>query len=263
MKHLMIGAALFACACAPPAPPASAPEQEMSRDGAGNRLEALAGAERACTQDAAWCVVTDPAGTRVLFNANGAEREIATFASVEGEQRETWPFIVRQPGTEGGESVLIGLQRTEHQMYSGGGASVTFVTLYALSSGTAIGALAAPVLTAPTSASVTIRACFSEADVAARRDACADEYNFAGEFSLDTENSIGPPRLVLTTVATSYPGRRSRTSDSTTEPPLEAADLVAVRDESCSYRRVASFDTTVNAYVFEQALPPCTDYLEP
>lgn len=264
MKCVVIATALLACACAPPAPPPSAPAAAVETDGAGNRLEELDGAAgRFCTDDGAWCVMTDATSARVLFTENEAERDIASFPVVEGEQRETWPFIVREPRADGGESVLIGLERTQQQMYSGGGASAKFVTLYALSSRTAIGALAPPVLTAPTAGGATIRACFSEADVAMRREACADEYGFAGVLSLDADNAIGPPRLVLTTVATTFPGPRSRRSDSTTEAPPQESDLVAVRDETCSYRRVASFDPTVNAYVFDQELPVCPDYLEP
>jgi hypothetical protein len=150
---------------------------------------------------------------------------------------------------------MIGLEWRAYQMYSGGGASTTRVTLYRITQGSD---LRPEVLTVQTSGEVSIRACFNEADTRARRDACLDQYDFAGELSLDGENASGPPRLVLQTAATTYPGPRSRLSDSTQEAPLTEEDLVITPDAECSYRRVLTFNG--ESYQYDTPPPACEDY---
>jgi|CXWL01.1.fsa_nt_gi hypothetical protein len=260
MKRLLISAALIAAACTPQPAPAPTQPSALTTDAAGNRMEALNGVERACSEDGAWCVLNGETGVRVVFTAEGAEREIASFAAAPEEKREPWAFIVRQAD---GDTALVGLTSTQEQMYSGGGGAATFVTLYAVSATTPSGESARAVLTAPMSASLMIRACFDEEDTRARREACHDTYEFTGVLPLDLNNASGPARLLLTTEAQTAPGRRDRNTDSTQQPPLTEADLAPWRDETCSYRRAATFDATAGEYKFDQPLPPCTDYLEP
>lgn len=94
----------------------------------------------------------------------------------------------------------------------------------------------------------------------ARHGVCLDRYRFAAALALDENVSEGPPRLVLTTQAWTFPGRRSRTEDSAQAPPLSARDLVWARDDACSFRRVANRQG--GAYVWDAPLPACADYLE-
>jgi hypothetical protein len=210
-----------------------------------------------CTADGAWCVTHDSVLISVTRLVDGVLQPVGEIAFPEGAGHSLWPTIVRPAS---GESVLIGVAQIEDQMYSGGGASVTHVTLHAVSASTSH---STAVLTWPSSGSVSTRACFSEADVAARREACTDQYEFSGALSLEAANAEGPARLVLSTDATTFPGRRSRSSDSTTEAPLQESDLRTVRDETCSYRRVATYDAAAMRYAWDQPLPPCADYLEP
>ncbi|HYD89357.1 MAG TPA: hypothetical protein VEA80_17895 [Vitreimonas sp.] len=255
MKKLVFALAALAAACNPPAAQNEAPTQTATMlpiaDGAGNRMEALIedGSGRFCTGDGVWCVARDG----VVTNGGQERARIAITADADREQG-IWPAIIRQGRND--ERIIVGVTNTASQMYSGGGGQATHVTLYGIS-----GAAVAPILTAPLSGEITIRACFDEDDMRARREACHDEYKFAGALTLDTAVASGAPRLVLTTEATSYPGRRSRSSDSTQETPLQDTDLQRVRDETCSYRRVAS--EASGAYVWDAPLPACADYLEP
>jgi hypothetical protein len=107
-----------------------------------------------------------------------------------------------------------------------------------------------------------IRACFSQADTAARRDACSDQYNFSGTLAIDPTVTSGAPHFVLSTEATTFPGKRSRSEDSTQAPPLTTADLTTVTDATCTYRRVFA-PNAAGVYAPDSPLPACGDYLEP
>ncbi|MBC7768779.1 MAG: hypothetical protein H7124_08325 [Phycisphaerales bacterium] len=258
MRRWIIAAAAVLAACTPPtsAPEGEPPQLEAPSlpmaDAAGNRMEALTAnaSGQFCSGDSAWCVARDASNVRFIHN--GAETPLLTFT--EDSTPQIWPVIVRQDD----ESVLIGLTWSQTAMYSGGGAEVSRVTLYKITPGVR---LVPEVLTAPVSGAISTRACFDEDDVRARREACLDEYNFTGALALDTANSSGPARFVFTTLATSYPGVRSRSSDSTEQAPLQQSDLQIVRDETCSYRRVLTFNG--EGYDYDTAPPECADYLEP
>lgn len=226
-------------------------------DRAGHRMEPLVAREgEACTRDEAWCVTNDGDVVRVGL----AQRwPIGGEGFANDQNRGVWPFIIRNvDDTE----ALAGVLTTEEDSYSGGGASATTLTLYRISTQAISSEDAAPplVLTAPASGDAMIRACFSEDDQRARRDACHDRYAFAAMIALDETVNDGPPRLVLTTQAWTFPGRRSRTEDSTQAPPLSARDLVWARDATCSYQRTFVYSQTAGVYAPDQQLPACEDY---
>jgi hypothetical protein len=253
MKRLLICAVLLgACMQEAPEtksgpPPELAPVSLPVADQAGNRMEALMQTEtRSCTADGVWCVETDESGARAI---NGA----ATIALPTEGGVEAWPNIIRQ--ADG--AVLVGLVRRQSQMFSGGGAEVRELALYSIANGTAHEAG-----TLPLGGEISIRACFSEEDTRARRDACLDQYDFATRISLNEAVTSGPAQIVLETRATTYPGRLDRNVDSTEAPPLQEADLVEVADEACSYRRTLTRGAD-GRYTPDQPLPPCTQFLEP
>lgn len=253
MKRLMIAAtAALLCACTPPTtkaedpPPADAPVA----DAAGNRVEALTeNAGRWCTGDNTWCVAIT-GGNAIVTQGE------TQLASLTVGEAEVWPRIIRVGRDDA--SAIVGLLSIDQQMYSGGGGSARHATLFEVAPGREAVQVLAGV---PIAASSQVRACFTEEHAAQRQQACHDEYDFTGTLSIDPEIAEGAPRLVLTTEATTYPGQRSRMTDSTTEPALQPGDLVRWRDDVCSYRRVATREG--DAYVWDQPLPQCADYLEP
>jgi hypothetical protein len=256
---MIVLVATFAAACGAPrqqSDPATLAQPALPmEDGAGNRMEALtqaAGEPRWCSADGAWCVEAG-AAPRVV----SGERTVA-LPTERAAESAVWPVIVRF--AEGGEeSALVGLALTTHQMYSGGSADATHLSLFAIPTE---GSEARHVLTLPASGVASIRACFDEEDEQSRRGACVDEYRFETRVTLDETTSAGDPRLVLETAASTYPGRRSRQEDSSADPPLSETDLVWTQDETCSYRRTFTRGEH-GAYVPQALLPACEDYLEP
>lgn len=258
MKTILAAlAVLSVCGCAPEgaaparvetAPPELAPPTLPSADGAGNRMEALeAVGGRWC--GAGWCVASQADG----IVADHAGRSVSiTWPAEENQSSAPWPYVITS-----GEAALVGAVVTETAMYSGGGARVDRLVLYEVSEGAA-----REVLRLPHAGQVSIRACFDEADVRARAEACLDEYAFVSRVRLDESVSAGAPRIVLETAAASYPGRVSRSVDSTTRAPLADTDLVWATDDVCSYRRTFTRGAT-GAYMPDTELPACADYLEP
>ncbi|UXN75883.1 hypothetical protein N8D56_27190 (plasmid) [Devosia sp. A8/3-2] len=97
------------------------------------------------------------------------------------------------------------------------------------------------VLHVPMSSGIEIRACFDEEDVQKRISACHDQYDFTGSPELAKGAPGDMPDLLYATVATSFPGRVSRSADSTTAPALTEADPVKVENETCTYQRTYRF----------------------
>jgi hypothetical protein len=258
MKRLLICLAAFVCACTPPAaktdaPPADAP----MADAAGNRMEALGdNGGRWCSGDGVWCVGALDDSTAVVTRGGETAATIPVTNIAEVNSWEAWPHVIRVGRNDA--SAIVGIVSVDRQMYSGGGASVRRASLFEVASGQEAQQVLVGV---PISAEAMIRACFTEEHAAARQDACHDEYDFTGAITLDPDVAQGPPRLILTTVATSFPGQRTRASDSATEAPLQQGDLVLWRDDACSYRRVATREGA--SYVWDAPLPACADYLEP
>ncbi|MBL8544396.1 MAG: hypothetical protein JNJ63_11375 [Hyphomonadaceae bacterium] len=260
MKRLVLTALLLAAACGAPAEQTESGEPALPAvtlpiaDQAGNRMEALAqNGTRWCTQEADWCIA---AAEDAPLQVTRGEDAITLPAAAEGETLAPWPAIIR--AADG--APIVGAVATTSQMYSGGGGQASQVRLYRIADGAAH-----EVARMPESASLSIRACFTEADAQVRAQACSDEYSFVTRISLDDSVATGAPRIILETTAGTFPGRISRNTDNTaaaTEHPLTDDDLVWARDETCSYRRVYAQDAD-GLYAPDQALPPCADYLEP
>ncbi len=264
-------AALAACtqqAETPPAPPAALTEQTLPiSDGAGNTMEALArnGENAWCSADGVWCVMSPheaaPLDASVMHTRNGDAHSPLQVTFAEGYDYAVWPIIIRMPRTDGQDEAIIGITRTENQMYSGGGGQATEVLMFRVWSGPTD--TSTDLLTAPLSANLSIRACFDEEDQRHRAGACSDEYTFAAEYVLDTTVTSGAPRLLVTTQATSYPGVRDRNSDSTTQDPLTEDDLVVATDPVCSYTRVLTRHEGDGTYGYDTPPPACENYLKP
>ena len=263
MKRLMIAAAVLACACTPPAAenPQNTAEPSLpavalpAADQAGNRMEALTQtAERWCTSDGVWCAAQDGAGVAVTRGGQSAG-SIGVGEVAEGDDWDVWPQIVRVG--RGDDSALIGVVRTTHQMYSGGGGEASQLVLYAISGGAAN-----EVVRIPLGATSMVRACFDEDDEKQRAGACHDQYTFVTRISLDEGVAEGAPQILLETAAGSFPGRVTRNADSLEAAPLQSSDLVWAHDETCSYRRTYTRGVD-GLYAPDQPLPACSDYLEP
>lgn len=251
MKRLLLAAALALSACGSrePAQPA--------------RMEALmpnaTNPARLCTRDGVWCVEASEGAPAVAQHV--AEDDLQTFVTLAVEEgRGVWPSIVRYTDANGGEGVIVGFTQTQSTTYSGGGARTTIVSLYVL--GAMPTTAPEPAFTVPLSSEFNIRACFSEADMQARREACSDDYSFVATLALAGESIGGPPQLTLTTEAATFPGQRSRSVDSTQAPPLAETDLQRWTDPTCSFMRTLTFDAAAGAYAPNEPLPACTDYLE-
>ena len=230
---------------------------------AADRLEDLVLTDdRACTADGAWCVSLvqeTREGEVVVTPVVRAAGEAAAGAEIEAGEVETyqpWTGLVRL--ADGG--FLAGVEAGSSSMYSGGGGQASELRLYRLDAAGAAGA--APVLTVPIRGSLMIRACFSEADMKQRADACHDEYRF--DATLKTAGgSDALPVLDYETVATAFPRGVSRSEDSLEDAPLTKADLVAERDPKCSYQRRFVFDAAAGVYQPDRPLPDCSDYTVP
>ena len=248
MRHGIVAALLLisACASAPmPEPPLMLTPVSAGADQAGNRLEPLAGGEaedERCTHDGQWCV-----------SAQGFRNGAQTIAAEPRDRAEAapWPFVLRRAGGE----PLLGLLWRTNDSYSGGGASETVLVLYRIT-----GDRARPVLEVLQAGDALIRACFSQADTRARRQACHDDYRFSSHLSLEPSTEQGWPVLRYETQAETFPGRVSRSADSTARGALTEADLVWTRDESCSFTRSFVWNEAAGAYMPNAPLPACTDY---
>ena len=205
----------------------AAPAVEADR--AGNHLVPFAavgeaGADaRHCTPDRRWCARLraggDNGGWTLEVTGPGAAPARTLDQPADEDASD---FAIRDHAVEQADgALLIGIEWRRSAGYSGGGASATTMRLVRVEpSGDP-----APMLEVPIAASKDIRACFGDRDRRARRDACADRYEFSATLALDPDTTSGPPRFILTTNARTYPGRRTLDTDSTTAPPLTARDL--------------------------------------
>jgi hypothetical protein len=222
------------------------------------RLHGQRGA--ACTSDRTWCVQSDGNAMTVVHNKNRTVARLPMPSDADARiESQPWASIVRVALPGQPEFALVGVARTQREMYSGGGASVTHLTLFEIRTNDPDEPRA--VLEAPLSGSVMIRACFSREDERRRRGACHDEYRYEATL-------VAPPqhpntaRLIYRSHADSFPGRRKRYDDSSREGQLSRNDLVRAVDRRCSVERNLIRNPATGAFAWSAPLPPCGDYLE-
>lgn len=211
----------------------------------------------ACTRDGRWCVSLVPVedGARPVVRARGGRASTTADRKGEDGTSSVWPRLV----ILGDGRFLAGVQTDLSTGYSGGGGNATQVQLYEVALGKPGGRA---VLDQPIRASLIIRACFGEKDSAKRLDACHDEYGFSARIGLVPGGTGRLPILSYTTNAWAFPRGASRSSDSTTRPPLRKRDLVRQADPKCSFTRRFTYDTATGSYRPDQPLPACGDYIE-
>lgn len=230
---------------------------------AGTRIEPLRPLRGApavsCTADRAWCAAVT--GSTATVRYRDADVAKLPLESNEEERVESalWPSIVRVTLPGQPEFVLVGVARTQREAYSGGGGSVTTLTLFELRAD-AKGRPRA-VLEAPLQSSFLIRACFARADERQRRGVCHDEYRYRAALTAPPGGK-GGIRLVYTARADSFPGRRSRFEESTLEGPLRKADLYRAVDRRCTFKRELVRDAGTGRFEWVAPLPGCPDYLD-
>ena len=281
MTRLLPAALLLLLACRPAATPPDAPPAADQRPAqmvefrAVDTPEAHAAAHRAaeaalveeivlhrCTADRSWCAELVPDGESwrlelVDRTRSAAERRIRfepPDRDVGNPHFALWPQLVREPGG----AVTVGLLASRRAGFSGGGGLATRLILVRLEPAAS---RAAEILTVPVEGSALVRACFSEADIGLRREACHDEYELEGTLTLAPEPQAGRPRFLLTTRARTYPGEVERWEDSAERPPLRESDLVWADHRGCSYRRTFAFDPAAGRYAADAPLPDCGQFL--
>ncbi|MGE0180420.1 MAG: hypothetical protein AB7O91_11450 [Sphingomonas sp.] len=166
------------------------------------------------------------------------------------ETHTIWPHVI----VESSGALLFGVERYRTAGFSGGGGSMTHLTLLRRP---AAAAAAAEVLTVQTGYTAMIRACFTP-DEYRNRGACHDEYELTGIVGLSPTAASDRPRLTLATTARSYP--RGARDDGNDSRRYRRADLVWEPDPSCSYRRTFAFDMASGRYLPDQPLPDCDTY---
>ncbi|MDO5631562.1 MAG: hypothetical protein Q4G22_06965 [Paracoccus sp. (in: a-proteobacteria)] len=147
---------------------------------------------------------------------------------------------------------LIALTRTETTGYSGGGALVDHMILLHIGpDGLRV------VLSLPLGASKTIRACFSEADIADRNQHCADLYDYDAELTPLPDTGT-PPSLRYNARATTFPpGIRLDEDNSALPVPSDAEPAT---DPTCTFTRTFHWDVATASYSPDAPLPDCGAY---
>jgi len=244
----------------------------LQADPAGNRIEPFAdagpvatGIARHCNPDRRWCahLLRSDHGNWVvrLDDGQGTGRHIILTGEWDEAEYRIWPHLVRS--AEG--SILFGVQRAASGGFSGGGWQASHLLLYRVRPDLPPDRQVedgSVVLELPLSASASIRACFDDRDRRRRRDACSDEYSYEATIAVDPARVGAMPVLRISTAASTYPGRRSRTEDSSQSPPLRRQDLVHWPDPVCSYVRTYRFDVAAGHYEPDRPVPSCGDYLD-
>jgi len=216
-----------------------------------------------CTTDRIWCLARTPDSLIVLHRENRNMRDIARLSlpSNEDDRVESapWPSIVRVTIPGQPEFVLVGVVRTEREMYSGGGGSLTHLSLFEVRAEAPT--QAHRVLEAPLASSFMIRACFSREDERAGRGACHDEYRYGATLTAPPQ---GPneARLIYRSRADSFPGRRSRQQDSNEQGRLRRGDMIRAVDRTCTFERTLTRNPSTGVFAWNAPLPPCNDYLQ-
>lgn len=247
---------------------AAAQAPAVTADRAGNRMERLslsATARLGCTAKQDWCVRMEPAsdddgawqirlqgGPRVDARPLAAHR----FAAAGASKVEPAPYLFRL--ADGG--ALIGVLATRSEGYSGGGAGSTHLHFVHVAPPARGPRRTREVLQVAASGWAMIRACFGEADMKKRANACHDEYKMEGQLRLDPATRKGWPAFLYTLKARRFPAGVSRAEDSLARPPLGKSDLRWEADKHCAGTFRFTFDAASGSYEAARALPECSDY---
>lgn len=224
-------------------------------DDSGNRIRGCAADGRTCAE---LVTPSSEGATTIRVGARELGLELVPLAGpadgLDYSGASLWPQTVTL-----GDGVIFGVLLSRSTMYSGGGASATYLVLVEAPAGDAPLRFVAGGI--PVGGHAMIRACFSDADRRGRRGVCHDEYDFAGTVSLVATGATGRPVLALTTRATTSPGRLSRDEDNRAVrvPPVGQREW---RDPACSYRHLFTFDAGSHTYRPDTPLPACAAYLD-
>jgi hypothetical protein len=178
-----------------------------------------------------------------------------------------WPAWIHDP--ERDNAFLMGITTTTSAGYSGGGASVSMLSLIraetALKGGTTTKVPSFDVVAiVPIKSSKMIRACFSEQDVIDRHEQCHDVYEFKADIApLNDTAGQGLPALQYQARASKFPPWADLMKDTTTKPPLDDEDMVKAPDPDCSFDRVFGFDAGAGQYQIDLPVSACSTYWVP
>jgi hypothetical protein len=205
------------------------------------------------------------AGEAVLrvASAGSAPASLPLPAFAAAETVALWPTLIRGRDEGGAPRYLVGILSGQTSMYSGGGGSASQLHLLELSAAPGAARLGGEAVELPWDGSLMIRACFSEADMTDRMEACHDEYDYGAALTAAASSGDAVfPMLAYRAVATVFP-RTSRRSDDNSGTKLKRADLVRAEDSACTYDRVLRYDATTAHYELDRPLPDCSDYTVP
>jgi len=220
-------------------------------------VQTSGGTGAGCTRDRRYCIqlIAGEQGPLPALRSGRMAQELQTKAG--DDESTVWPILFAL----GNGGFLAGVQHKVTTGYSGGGGSASTLQLYEISRAGRTGIR--PVMEAPLEASLMIRACFSEQDMAKRHGACHDEYDFSARIGLAPGRSAGMPILTYTTQAWSFPRGVARSTDSTRMRALRRTDLVRQRDPKCSFTRTLRFNQESGLFRPETPMPDCSDYTTP
>lgn len=188
------------------------------------------------------------------------------YAGDGGQSLALWPHLIAVPphaeAAPGYRQYLMGVVVGTSTMYSGGGGNGSRLHLLRLDTTPTSTRLGDEVLDVVWDSSLMIRACFSEADMQDRREACHDEYGFTATLTAAPSDGAELPALTYRAAASTYPRGVRRSADNG-GLKLAPADLVRAPDPECSYERVLHYNPATARYEMDRSAPDCSDYTTP
>lgn len=188
------------------------------------------------------------------------------YTGDDGQSLALWPHLVAVPppadAAPGYRQYLMGVIVGTSTMYSGGGGNGGRLHLLRLDTTPTSTRLGDEVLDVVWDSSLMIRACFSEADMKDRREACHDEYGFTATLTAAPSDGAELPALTYRAAASTYPRGVRRSADNG-GLKLAPADLVRAPDPECSYARVLHYNPATSRYEMDRPAPDCSDYTTP
>jgi hypothetical protein len=225
---------------------------------------------RSCTEDRSWCawLSREPPDRRwtlhVVASGGAGPRHYRYELPIEyccagpGRDFVVWDEIVREPLGAALIGVVFGRETGDRRRFWSYQRRLFLLRVPVDRDGVPV-----PVLEAPLSGVVHQPACISAADQRERRNDCLDLFYFSTLFTLVPSIApVEPADLVMVAVATTSPGRRSRSGRPARRAPIERTED-PVRDPVCTYTRSYYFDEALGRYLPDAPLPDCSDYLEP